>query len=182
MQHGIEITTPSRIYVNWERDVIVPMAVHDSGKLFDWSREFMVNPDFAIQNIAINITDRPLPSEHIFALPLKNIYLYQRAFFLRMQDLDPYPRKMSLEIVDFDEAKRQKRSIREDAERSHWLHERKAEIYQRHSALLKIQKSWDDSGRASYAAGTWPTRALLNRLPCPEVHLGQTKINGRWTL
>lgn len=180
-QYDIEITTPSRIYVNWERDVIVPMAVDDSGQTFDWSHNFYANPDFAIQNIAINITDRPLPAEHVFALPLRNIFLYEREPS-RLKHNFIIPHQFTLEIVDLEDAKRQNLSIREDAEKNHWLHERRAEIYQRHNALLKTQMSWNRSGKARHAAGGWPARALLNRLPCPEVHLAHTKINGRWTL
>jgi len=84
--------------------------------------------------------------------------------------------------VDFEEAKQQSRSIREDRKKSHWLHHGRAEMYRRHDAVLRAQRIWDERGTAGYYGEGWQMEGLLNRLPRPNVHLAQTKINGRWIL
>lgn len=102
LDYGMEFSTPARIYVNWNSDVIIPMAIDQSDR-FDWPDHFF-GGNLPIQNLAMSIEDTGMiwATSLWFELPLKNVILYHLEHPFQQNSLELYRPNFKLELLPFD--------------------------------------------------------------------------------
>lgn len=184
LRYGIEISIPARIYVNWESDVILPMGMEASQKRFDWRHQVFNNPDFPIQNLAIDIQAAGL-FEVFYYFPAKHLILYRRQPS-QEPAMGVYREQYTIELVDLDKARAENSETEMDASERENLEAQRAKFQQQlaDAGLAWTYRAWkarDDwmrnPGRDLFiSAQSIRDNIQYGPLPCPKFTLAQTRV------